>query len=624
MLEGKGENCEVIESTERKDSMKEKVIVATSCIVLFFAMLLLNVYIQHEKEDVKQYQQMENENQNGTLYNAWIIKGEEQGMTALVNGTVYEFELKKKINQKLEKVVADLEVKEGVVQKIVLKEDTIHGKVLSIDEESIEVEGYGALPVGKGYKVYKIYDELEQKSENDVLLGYDIADFVVADGKICAALIRESVKIGDIRVLLKTNGHASEYHDKVTLTGTTDFTVKIGKKKTTYKKGEKVTFTPKKADFSKSNRISITPQKDGKIKILSMKRSDGNPSYRGNIEVNWKKGKGLVIINELSLEEYLYGVIGSEMPVSYGEEALKVQAVCARSYAYKQLLYGGCGKFGAHVDDSVSYQVYNNTAECKETINAVNKTEGEILKYNGDVVTAYFFSTSCGHTASAADVWSGESNEVYLDGKVQNKKQKSMDLSKEKKFISFIKNKEYDSFDKDFPWYRWQVTISAEELQQSVEKNIVERYQKNNKMILTKQKDGSFSSQSINSVGKVTGIKVLERGKSGVIKSIQITGTKATIKVITEYNIRLILAPLTDTIYRNDDSQVQGMSMLPSGFFYVEKNAKKGEFTFYGGGYGHGVGMSQNGAKAMVDEGYTYEEILQHYYTDVDIVSIGE
>ena len=244
MLEGKGENCEVIESTERKDSMKEKVIVATSCIVLFFAMLLLNVYIQHEKEDVKQYQQMENENQNGTLYNAWIIKGEEQGMTALVNGTVYEFELKKKINQKLEKVVADLEVKEGVVQKIVLKEDAIHGKVLSIDEESIEVEGYGALPVGKGYKVYKIYDELEQKSENDVLLGYDIADFVVADGEICAALLRESVKIGNIRVLLKTNGHESEYHNKVNLTGTSDFTVKIGKKKTTYKKGEKLTFYP--------------------------------------------------------------------------------------------------------------------------------------------------------------------------------------------------------------------------------------------------------------------------------------------------------------------------------------------------------------------------------------------
>lgn len=611
-------------STERKERMKEKIIVAASCIALFFALLILNVYIQNDKKEVKQYQQMENENQNGTLYNVWIIKGEEQNMTALVNGTVYEFQLKKTINQKLEKVVADLEVKESVVQKIVLKEDTIHGKVLSIDEDSIEIEGYETLPMGKGYKVYKIYDELEQKSENDVLLGYDIADFVVADGKVCAALIRKPVKIGNIRVLLKTNGYESEYHDKVSLTGTSDFTVKIGKKKTTYKKGEKVTFRPDKEDFSESKRISITLKKNGKIKMLSMKRNNGTPSYRGTIEVNWKKGKGLVVINELPLEEYLYGVIGSEMPVSYGEEALKVQAVCARSYAYKQLLYGGCGKFGAHVDDSVSYQVYNNTAECKETINAVNKTEGKILKYNGDVVTAYFFSTSSGYTATAADVWSGESSEVYLNGKLQNKKQKNMDLSKEKNFISFIQDKEYDSFDKDFPWYRWQVTMSAEELQQSIEQNIVARYQKNNKMILTKKKDGSFSSQSINSVGKVTDIKVLERGKSGVIKSLQISGTKAKIKVITEYNIRLLLAPLANTIYRKDDSQVQGMSMLPSGFFYVEKNKEKGTFTFYGGGYGHGVGMSQNGAKAMVDEGYTYEEILQHYYTDVDIVSVAE
>lgn len=602
--------------------MKEKMIIMGSCLALFLAMLTLNVYIKYSKENVQEYQEMENENQNGTLYNVWIIKGEEQNMVALVNGTKCEFQLQKRLENKLEKVVADLEVKEGVVQKIVLKEDTIHGKVLSMDEDELEIEGYGTIPIGKGYKVYKIYDDLEQKGENDVVIGYDVADFVVADGEICAALLKKPVNIGNIRVLLKNNGYSSEYHEKVTLTGTSDFTVSIGKKKTTHKKGEKVHITPGKDTFAAASRITVTPKKGGKITLLSLERGDGNPSYRGSMEINWKKGKGLVVINELPLEEYLYGVLGSEMPVSYGEEALKVQAVCARSYAYKQLLYSGCGQFGAHVDDSVSYQVYNNCAESEETINAVNKTKGEILKYNGDVVTAYFFASSCGQTASASDVWSGESDEVYLTGKPQTEKKKKMDLSGEKEFAAFIQNKEFDSFDKEFPWYRWKVTITAAELQQSIEENIVGRYQRNNKMILTKQKDGSFSSQSINSVGKVTAIKVLERGESGVVKSVQITGTKATIKVITEYNIRLLLAPLADIIYRNDNSQIQGMSMLPSGFFYVKKNSKKSSFTFYGGGYGHGVGMSQNGAKAMAEKGYTYEEILQHYYTGVDIVSI--
>lgn len=602
--------------------MKEKMIIIVSCIALFLAMLTLNVYVKYSREHVQEYQEMENENQNGTLYNVWIVKGEEQTMVALVNGTKCEFQLKKRLENRLEKVVADLEVKEGVVQKIVLKEDTIEGKVLSMDEDGLEIEGYGTIPIGRGYKVYKIYDELEQKSENDVVIGYDVADFVVADGEICAAILKKPVNIGNIRVLLKSSGYKSEYHENITLTGTSDFTVTKGKKKKTYKKGKKVHITPGKDTFSQASRITVTPKKGGKITLLSLERGEGNPSYRGSMEINWKKGKGLVLINELPLEEYLYGVLGSEMPVSYGEEALKVQAVCARSYAYKQLLYSGCGQFGAHVDDSVSYQVYNNCAESKETINAVNKTKGEILKYNGDVVTAYFFASSCGQTASAADVWSGESDEVYLTGKTQTKKQKKMDLSGEKEFAAFIKNKEFDSFDKEFPWYRWKVTITAAELQQSIEESIVGRYQRNNKMILTKQKNGSFSSQSINSVGKVTAIKVLERGESGVVKSVQITGTKATIKVITEYNIRLLLAPLADIIYRNDNSQVQGMSMLPSGFFYVKKNSQKSSFTFYGGGYGHGVGMSQNGAKAMAEKGYTYEEILKHYYTGVDIVSI--
>lgn len=599
--------------------MREKCIVIAICIIVFVGMVLLRVQYGDRHGQPKDYGESEAKLQDGTLYNVWITEGEEEQLTAMVDGELREFDLKKRIDP-LTSVVADLELKQGVVQKITLKEDTISGKVLSVSKDTIEIDGYGELPFGTGYKVYKTYGKLEQCSRTDVLVGCDIADFVVAEGKVCATLMKGKGNIENIRVLLKTNEYENIYHEQVVLTADCDFTVTKGKKKKDYQKGEKITIKPEKESFGKEKRIKITTkEEDGKIEVLSLKRGYGTPSYRGSMEVCWKKGQGMLLINELPLEKYLYAVIGSEMPVSYGDEALKVQAVCARSYAYKQLLYNGCGEYGAHVDDSVSYQVYNNAEETEETIAAVDGTKGQVMEYEGEVITAYYFSTSCGYTASSEDVWQGE-EAPYLKGKVQSEKEKERDLSRESAFASFISNADFDSYDQEFPWYRWTVTISGKELGKQIDNNIQERYEKNKEMILTKQKDDSFISKATKTVGTVTGIRVLERGKSGVIKSVVITGTKASIKVSTEYNIRVLLGPVNETIYRGDDSQVEGMDMLPSGFFTVEK--EEDAFTFTGGGYGHGVGMSQNGAKAMADEGYTYKEILAHYYIGSEIANL--
>lgn len=603
--------------------MREKCIVIAICIIVFVGMVLLRVQYGIRHGQPKDYGESAEEMQDGTLYNVWITEGENQRVTAMVNGELCQFDLKKSIDP-LSCVVADLDLQHGVVQKITLKEDTISGKVLSVSKDTIEIDGYGELPLGTGYKVYKTYGELEQCSRTDVLVGYDTADFVVADGKVCATLMREKGSLENIRVLLKTNEYKDIYHEQVVLTADCSFTVTKGKSSKSYKKGEKVTIKPEKQSFEGEKRIKITTEDSkGKIKILSLKRSYGTPSYRGSVEVCWKKGEGLLLINELSLENYLYAVIGSEMPVSYGKEALKVQAVCARSYAYKQLIYNGCGEYGAHVDDSVSYQVYNNAEETEETIAAVDETKGQVMEYKGEVITAYYFSTSCGYTASSGDVWQGE-DAAYLEGQVQSEKQKTKDLSKERTFSSFICDSDFDSYDKEFPWYRWKVTITGKELGEQIDDHIQERYEKNEDMILTKQKDDSFISKPIKTVGTVTGIRVLERGKSGVIKSIIITGTKATIKVSTEYNIRVLLGPANDTIYRADDSQVEGLDMLPSGFFIVEKEKEEEAFSFTGGGYGHGVGMSQNGAKAMADAGFSYEEILSHYYIGSEIANLPD
>lgn len=123
--------------------------------------------------------------------------------------------------------------------------------------------------------------------------------------------------------------------------------------------------------------------------LNSVSRNGNNPEYRGTIELGLNDGK-IVVINELSLEQYLYAVVPSEMPSSYGIEALKVQAVCARSYAVSHMNNGALSAYGAQVNDSTDYQVYNVTPENENSISAVKATYGQVLMYNGEIANTYF------------------------------------------------------------------------------------------------------------------------------------------------------------------------------------------------------------------------------------------
>src|SRR5690606_21300535 len=101
----------------------------------------------------------------------------------------------------------------------------------------------------------------------------------------------------------------------------------------------------------------------------------------------------LYLINEVPLEEYLLTVVPSEMPVSFGVEALKVQAIAARSYGAAAMLRSGYGYLGAHVDDSVMSQVYNNVPARPESTQAVTATRGLVaVTEDGRLVDTRFFS----------------------------------------------------------------------------------------------------------------------------------------------------------------------------------------------------------------------------------------
>ena len=179
-------------------------------------------------------------------------------------------------------------------------------------------------------------------------------------------------------MLLKTDGFESEIHETVKLACGQELVV-LGKGtdeneslETEYGSGVELTFSREEESlFLNGELLAEAPacfvirnREEGQaepVSVASINRGYGAPSYEGTLEI-WPVEGGFVLVNELPLETYLNYVVPSEMPSRYSQEALKAQAVCARTYAYKHLQSYGYPDYEAHVDDSVRYQVYNNTS----------------------------------------------------------------------------------------------------------------------------------------------------------------------------------------------------------------------------------------------------------------------
>ena len=133
--------------------------------------------------------------------------------------------------------------------------------------------------------------------------------------------------------------------------------------------------------------------------------------------------------------------------------------------------------------------------------------------------------------------------------------------------------------------------------------------------------------QKISGIGSITNLEVTRRSTGGIAVELQMTGTEGVKMVSTESQIRSILGNPELVIKKQDGQTLTGWSSLPSAFLTVEKKKtdENGMVTFaiYGGGYGHGVGMSQNGAQAMAKKGKTYEQILQFFFTGIEIQSLA-
>lgn len=599
------------------------------------------------------------------LENVWIMEVTDNGLMVYQDGQEQQYpfgylsdEESKDTIQTLYQVpkesreqVADITLTDGSVTDVRVKATKVNGKVLSAGKDAIELEGVGRIPLSANARGYRLYDNLSMCSAADVMVGYNFNDFVMENGEICAILMVKEEAMEYIRVMLKTADYGGRFHENITVTADTEYTIRYGSydnmAEELHGAGEECNITPDSAYFQ-SDRIYIVPKVlTGKITLKNVNRSQGAPSYRGTIEL-MKTSDGIVAVNEVLLEEYLYSVVPSEMPASYPEEALKAQAVCARTYAYSHMLKAGYSQYGAHVDDSASYQVYNNILEQESTTTAAKGTYGQLL-YTPDgtsLAGAYYYSTSCG-LGSDASVWKGGSTEglgylkprsinsavmkAYLQmndaveagstGASLPEAMKDIDMigqamMEEQAFAEFIQTKNADDFEVSEGWYRWTYTVPELNRDHMLEA-IRKRYDANEKYVLTRNSDGEFVSEPVTELGEIRGLTVVKRGSGGVAEELLIETDKNAVKVITEHNIRYVLNDGTSKIFRQDGSEVASPNLLPSAFFILTPSVEKDKVTGYtltGGGFGHGVGMSQNGARNMAKAGFNAEDILKFFY----------
>ncbi len=282
-------------------------------------------------------------------------------------------------------------------------------------------------------------------------------------------------------------------------------------------------------------------------------------NYRGWLYITAHAGK-LVAVNELGLESYLMGVVPCEMSPAWHPEALKAQAIAARTYTITRI--GAFAKEGFDVDDTTRCHTYRGAdVENPKTNEAIRLTSNQILIYNGKPIEALYATVSGGVTASAAEAFGGI-GQPYLASI------RDVDPS----------GKPYAAGDKSFYWSK-------------------------------EFSNDSFAKVFPGRVYEIQDLRIEGRGASG-----RVTGIVFTVKFDgeeTAWEVNVGFSKLR---------QALGADVLCSSLFVITKT--ESGWRFDGKGWGHGVGMCQAGANGRAKAGQSCEQILKAYYTGVELLTV--
>lgn len=352
-------------------------------------------------------------------------------------------------------------------------------------------------------------------------------------------------------------------------------------------------------------KLTIRPNSSNNPKLISV----NSKPYRGEIELRRFSGSDMTVINIVDLEQYLYGVVPREIESYAPMEALKAQAVAARTFAYRSM--GSYKKWDFDVVNTVSSQVYGGYNDEKPTTNqAVDETKGKKVLYKGNLISMHYFSSSGGMTEDNIYVWGSD--------------------------IPYLKSV-VDPYEAENSYnYNWSRTFSAADIKMKLFISGVE-------------------------IGDIVAMVADEYTPAGRVNKLRIVGTNGSITYSNE-DIRIILgenggylpsrmftisspgsgtgSSMASVISADGTSTLNiygNKAVTSSGIYDILSTAGpvkvvgadnsaiiSGEvsadtFVLTGKGWGHAIGMSQEGAKGFARNGYTYDQILKHYFTGVTV-----
>lgn len=357
--------------------------------------------------------------------------------------------------------------------------------------------------------------------------------------------------------------------------------------------------------------------------------------YRGYMGFKILESSKLISINYVDLENYLYGVVPNEISASWGKESLKAQAVAARTYAVSCL--NPYASYGYDMDDNQNSQVYRGFISEKESTNrAVDETRGEMIYYNNELIQAFYHSTSGGSTENSENVWSAklpyavgvEDEYSNRSGSPYNEWQKTYQKGE---IIKKLKDDGHSVND-----------LYGIEITKVTENNRVMEcifltdigeivYKKEQARLLLGLMSSWFTIEN-GSVFYFTNEytyddkkntdetdKIPSRG--GIIDSITEDVEEDSKNSSTENKLESGSVTGKYAITDSGTKKVnqEDIAVISSKGVSILNNKNTSDYNFEGRGWGHGIGMSQYGAKQMAEEGFTYDEILKHYYTGVTI-----
>lgn len=352
--------------------------------------------------------------------------------------------------------------------------------------------------------------------------------------------------------------------------------------------------------------VNIVPDTtaDGSLNLLAY----ANKHYRGTFSVALDDQGLLMLVNTVPLEEYLFGVVPREMPASWPAEALKAQAVAARTYAVYRLPTSSSQPFDVYCN--IGSQVYGGyDGEDPRSSAAVQETAGIVATYNGQPIDAFFFSSSGGYTENSEYVYS--SALPYLRG--------------------------VPDYDQDSPNNQWSVEYSLSELQDLLKSYSVGQLYEivpgtpgvsgrwSQVTLRGSSGERTISANTFRNAVGSTRLKstwfTLVRNNDRMADVTQSQGYAAELSVVGAGGRTATRIPAGATVITASGTKTvsAGDYAAPSTVEVIGKRFVPASLTFNGRGYGHGTGMSQWGARGMALQGHNYQAILTHYYTGIQL-----